>query len=234
MFNQIKSMIWLRTQLFLANPLYLILVILPYTFLVTYQVMFGDDLEFVYTLFTLLPMVYTLTMGQLITSTIAEEKEKNNLEELQFAGIKETTYIFTSLFYPFLFGLLGIILMPILGGGLPLDASYLSYLIINMLTGVAISLIFLVIAMIAKSVNQGQLIAIPIMVITLFLPVGSLNNEAINELVSYTYMGSYVELFQNSTNSLFSSISFLSLIVWIILLFGINIISYKKFIKGNN
>lgn len=233
MFNQIKSMIWLRTQLLLANPLYLILVILPYTFLITYRVMFGEDLEFIYTLFTLLPMVYTLTMGQLITSTIAEEKEKNNLEELQFAGIKETTYILASLFYPFLFGLLGIVLMPILGGELGFDDNYLSYLTTNILTSISISLIFLIIAMVAKSVNQGQLLAIPIMIITLFLPVGSLNNEAINGFAKYTYMGSYIELFKNPADSLFSSINFLSLVLWIIILFGINIVCYKKFIKNH-
>lgn len=233
MFNQVKSLIWLRTQLLLANPLYLILVILPYIFLITYEIMFGDDLDSIYTLFILLPIIYSLTMGQLITSIISEEKEKNNLEELQFSGIKGSAYIFSSLFYPFLFGLVGIILMPILGGELNFSASYLSYLIINILTAISIALIFLIIAMSAKSVNQGQLIAIPIMLIILFLPLGSLSNESINEFAAYTFMGSYVDLFQNSANSLFSSIEFLSLIVWIIILFVINILCYKKFIKNH-
>lgn len=184
MFNQVKSLIWLRTQLFLANPLYLVLVILPYIFLITYEIMFGDDLDSIYTLFILLPIVYTLTMGQLLTSTIAEEKEKNNLEELQFSGIKDNAYIFSSLFYPFLFGLVGIILMPILVGESTFSTIYLDYLIVNILTAISIALIFLIIAMIAETVNQGQLIAIPIMLIILFLPLGSLSNENINEFTT--------------------------------------------------
>ncbi|QTJ55626.1 ABC transporter permease [Dolosigranulum pigrum] len=226
MFKRFKNILWLRIKQYISNPMYIILIALPYLFLWLYDLLIGDMVGADDLLFTVLPLLYTLTMGQLISSIVSEEKEYNNLMELQYSGVKGPEYILSTILYPLLLGILGIALLPMVIGGISeIDISYLSYYTINFLTAMCFALIYISIGMFSETVNQSQIIAIPIMIVTLFLPMGAAYNNTVYEFTRFSFMGSFVELYNDSGN-IFGSTSFISLLIWIVGLFVLALVSF--------
>ncbi len=227
MYRQTVSLIWLRSKLLLSNPQYMVLILLPYLFIFIYNYLLGSSLSDEYIVFMTLPILFTIGSGQILSSIISEEKEKNNLKELQLSGVKELAYICSSVLFPLLFSILGIVLFPIILTDIEFSSSYF---IINILTAITVILMFLIVGTISQSVTQAQIYTFPLLLLTMFLPILSVVNDTISKLAKYTYMSAYIELFDEVNNSIYTSSSFFILIVWIILLFIISVICYKKFI----
>lgn len=229
MVNRISSMIWLRTQQLISNMQYLILVVMPYGFAYLYKAFLsegGGSSEYI--LFMCLPMLFSISMGNLLTSIIAEEKEKNNLKVLSLSGISGPEYIIGSLFYPILIGISGIILMPLMLGEITLANDYIDYLIISVITAGIIALINLLVAINVNTLNQAQIISLPIMLLTMLLPMLSLMDSTVKTINQYTFMGSFTELFIGESTSLYSKPTFLTLIIWLVVLILLNLWGYRR------
>lgn len=234
--NKITDLIWLRTQQLLSNAQYLILLLMPYGFALLYKYFFsegGDGSNYI--LFTCLPMLFGISMGTFITSIIAEEKEKNNLKELRLSGVTGLEYIIGSLFYPTIIGISGIVLMPLLIGNVEFVNGYGNYLIISLVTAIVITLINLFIALNVSNLNQGQIISLPVIMIIMFLPMFSLMDSTIATINEYSFMGSFTELFLETSESTFTNQTFYILIIWIVVLVLLNIFTFNtKFNKNKS
>ena len=125
---------------------------------------------------------------------------------------------------------LGILFFPML---LPSIEYSFKYFIITIITSIIITLLFLIIGTISNSVTQSQIFAFPLLLLTMFLPILSLNSETIAEIAKYTYMGGYNELFNSSYNTLYTSLPFFMLIIWFIAVMIISMFCYKKFVFKN-
>lgn len=227
--NKIASLIWLRKQQLLSNAQYLILIFMPYVFALLYKYFFsegetGND----FIVFICLPMLFGISMGTLVTSVIAEEKEKNNLRVLSLSGITGTEYIISSLFFPALIGISGIILMPLIIGNIEFINGYGNYLVISLITAMVIALINLFISVCVSTLNQAQIISLPVMMLTMFLPMFSLMDSTVKTINQYSFMGSFTELFFESSESIFTKQSFYILLIWLVLLILLNIVGFRK------
>src|SRR5574338_702267 len=102
-----------------------------------------------------LNFVYSITSGSFVSMMIGEEKEKKNLRTLILSGVKMQEYIFSILFYPFLFSIFTCIFFPIFFGvSIP---SWPIYLIIAISTSLIFILANLSIGLLAKSQMHASL-----------------------------------------------------------------------------
>lgn len=230
--NKVRSIIWLRGQQLITSSQYLILIIMPYIFAWIYKYLLPENqIDDNFILFVCLPMLFSISVGSLIASIVAEEKEKNNLKGLYLAGVSNLEYVIGSLFFPVIIGILGIILIPVLIGKTDFE-NYAIYFLISLLTAIAILLVNLLIGIKSKTLSQAQIITMPIMMITMLLPLFTTFNETITKYIKYTYIGSFTEMFQTPNSFLFKDTSFYALLIWIVLLISLNLWSFKK-IKFN-
>lgn len=227
--NRLTSLIWLRSQQLISNPQYLILIFMPYVFTFIYKYLFseeGSDQSFI--VLICLPMLFGISLGNLITSTIAEEKEKNNLRGLILAGVTGIEYIISSLFFPAVLGVLGIILIPVLIGNVQFVNGYGNYLMISLITALVIALINLLIGLNVKTVNQAQIISLPIMMLTMLLPMLSLVDPVVERINEYSFMGSFAKLFSQDFNPIHTNPAFYILLIWLAIFLVLNTISFKN------
>lgn len=226
MFKNFKALLWLRIRIYITNPQYLILLILPYVFLFLYNYFLGSELSNKYILFIILPLLFSMVLGQFITTLIAEEKEKNNLKELKLSNVSSISYIGSSLMLPLLFVIINIFVFPIiLGEGM---ISF-NYYLVSILTALTIALLYLVLALFVNTINQAQIISIPVMLLIIFLPMISPINDNIAKITTYTFMGGFVDIFSDSQELYkFQSTGIISLSIWLITLLLITVYVYRK------
>ena len=177
-----------------------------------------DDQGSISIVFMCLAMSFSFSIGNMISNTISEEKEKNNLKTLILSGVTGTEYIFATLFYPIIFGITSIVILPILAGA-DLDQQYFSYIVISILTAIAVVLINLLVGIFSETQSKAQINSLPIMFTTA--------NETLATINEYSFMGSYTGFFANLKSSPFGEKSFVILVVWILVLFVANMIVFK-------
>lgn len=212
------SIFWLRNQLLLANAQYTVLIILPYIFAWIYKYLIPQNqIEDNFILLICLPMLFSMSVGNLISSIVSEEKEKNNLKELYLSGLSHFEYVIGSLIHPVFIAIAGIILIPILIGKTNFE-NYSTYFIVSLLTGIAILLANLLIGILSKSLSQAQIIGVPLMMGTMLLPLFNNFNEHISNYIDYTYIGGFINLLQSPEDFSLNSLSLYALLTWLIIL----------------
>lgn len=227
MFNKIRSLVWLRTNMLQTNKNLLIQILMPYVLCLCYKKFMNmDDQGSISIVFMCLAMSFSFSIGNMISNTISEEKEKNNLKTLILSGVTGTEYIFATLFYPIIFGITSIVILPILAGA-DLDQQYFSYIVISILTAIAVVLINLLVGIFSETQSKAQINSLPIMFITTLLPMFTTANETLATINEYSFMGSYTGFFANLKSSPFGEKSFVILVVWILVLFVANMIVFK-------
>ncbi|MDK6805786.1 ABC transporter permease [Aerococcus sp. UMB7834] len=228
MLRQSQILLKLRLKIYQTNFQYLIAVLAPYLFVLIYQMIFdSDQLSGDYQLFMILPLLYSITLGQMITPVISEEKEKDNLKELQLSNVSGVAYLFSSLFFPVLLTLLGLILIPLFLG-VPYSVNYF---IVSILTGIILSLLYLIISLACRSVNEAQAIAIILILIIMLFPMVSAINETIADFTHFTFLSLFTSYFMEEFNQIWQTSSFWISLVWLLALLAISHFFYKRVVK---
>lgn len=237
MFNQLKSLLWLRKRVIKSNKTIILQILLPLGFAFLYKHI--NEIQGTLTnsmkvnlLGLCLALSLSLSVGNPISTIVSEEKEKNILRTLFLSGVNSTNYILSVLFYPVLISLVMTTAIPKILE-LNIETHYGPFLIISFGTALVIMLINLFIGLISKTQVSAQVISLPVSMISMFIPMLSGISKDFDNVVKYSYMGlftksiSQLETFKWQ-NQVASS---LSLLAWLLLFTALTILQSKRLRK---
>lgn len=215
MFRRINALLWSRMQMILANKMISIYLVMPILMVVLYQYMFKgrEEMENMI-LFMVLPMVPAF-LGYLLPTVLGEEAEKNNQRSLRLAGVKSWEYVLASLMIPFLVNLVYLIVLPFY---LQVDWDKLGwqYIPVMFVTTLVVFFIFMGFALVSDTQARATIGAMPIMMVTMLLPMFSMLDETVEKIIGFTYLGSYSVYSQKLVDYQLSDKSFLFLLLWLV------------------
>ena len=221
MFNQLKSLLWLRKRVIKSNKTIILQILLPLGFAFLYKHIYEiqgslNNSMKVNLLVNCLALSLSLSVGNPISTIVSEEKEKNILRTLFLSGVNSTNYILSVLFYPVLISLVMTTAIPRILE-LNIENNYGAYLII----------------LISKTQVSAQVISVPVTMISMFIPMLSGISKDFDNVTKYSYMG----LFSKSISQLETFkwqdqvASSLSLLVWLLLFTALTILQSKRLRK---
>ncbi|HCZ39287.1 MAG: ABC transporter permease [Brochothrix thermosphacta] len=227
---RIKALIWLRTNIIWSNKNMLLLIAMPFMMSIFYgKWMVIPEEQRLAILLMCLAMSFAFAAGNMVVNFIAEEKEKNNLRALMLAGINSFEYIAATLFFPVIIGLIALVAVPQLTG----TAKYLKgnvgpYMLLGLMTMLVVVLLNLMIAIASKTQTQAQITALPITLMTTFLPMVAGIHPVLQVINNYTFMGDFTLFFNNlSIGKVSQSPPYVSCI-WLISLIILNVLLFKR------
>ena len=237
MFNQLKSLLWLRKRVIKSNKSIILQILFPLGFAFLYKYIYEiqgslNNSMKVTLLLNCLTLSLSLSVGNPISTFVSEEKEKNILRTLFLSGVNSTNYILSVLFYPVLISLVMTTAIPRILE-LNIENNYGAYLIISLATSLVMMLINLFIGLISKTQVSSQVISVPVTLISMFIPILSGISKDFDSVVKYSYMG----LFTKSIGQLETFewqdqvASSLSLLVWLLLFTSLIILQSKRLRK---
>ncbi|WP_368404556.1 ABC transporter permease [Streptococcus salivarius] len=237
MFNQLKSLLWLRKRVIKSNKTIILQILLPLEFAFLYKHIYEiqgslNNSMKVSLLVNCLALSLSLSVGNPISTIVSEEKEKNILRTLFLSGVNSTNYILSVLFYPVLISLVMTTAIPRILE-LNIENNYGAYLIILLATSLVMMLINLFIGLISKTQVSAQVISLPVTMISVFIPMLSGISKGFDNVTKYSYMG----LFSKSISQLETFkwqdqvASSLSLLVWLLLFTALTILQSKRLRK---
>lgn len=228
MFKRLSALIWSRKEVVLVNKMVVTNLFMPLLMVLLYQFMFkGQENMEKAILLMVLPMVPSF-IGYLLPTLVSEEAEKNNQRSLRLAGVKSWEYVLASLVFPFLLNLVYILALPFY---LKVSFSDLgtSYFPVMMVSSVVIFLLFMMVALLVDSQSRAGIVAMPIMMVTSFLPLFTNLDKGLEKLGLLTYMGAYTDYSQKLTDYSLGNTSFLVLLAWlVVVLFGVIYVTKRK------
>ena len=175
MFNQFKSLLWLRKRVIKSNKTIILQILLPLGFAFLYKHIYeiqgslNNSMKF-NLLVNCLALSLGSSVGNPISTIVSEEKEKNILRTLFLSGVNSRNYILSVLFYPVLISLVMTTAIPRILE-LNIENNYSAYLIISLATALVIMLINLFIGLISKTQVSAQVISLPVTMIRMFIPM---------------------------------------------------------------
>lgn len=214
MLRRLRALLWSRKEMILANKVVVTNLFMPLLMTSLYQFMFkGREGANLLVLLMVLPLTASL-VGYTLPTLVSEEAEKNNQASLRLAGVKNWEYLVASLFMPFVLSCLYLFLLPLY---LKLDWSELGllYFPVTILTTVVIFLLFTTVALLMDSQSRASIAAMPIMLLTAFLPVFGNLDKNLEKFVSFSYMGAFADYQQDLSHYSLTNGSFLTLLVWL-------------------
>lgn len=226
--NTIKSLIGLRSKLIIKNSNILVLILMPLIFSILYNEILSNGENGMQILFISLSFTFSFAVGTLITTTIAEEKEKNNLKSLKLIGVKSLDYILATLFYPIVLSIISILGYPFLVDYIDLNGIYVEYFVVSSFTALACILFYFLIASFSDTQSKAQINSILAMTVIVLIPMFASLNDIFETINKYTFMANFTEFFAGGSTSILQTQSFLILIIWIFGLFIVDIFVYKK------
>ena len=175
-------------------------------------------------------MVLSMGSGYMVSIMIAEDKEKRNLKSLILSGVTATEYTFSMLVLPILIMLFAMIVLPIY---LKVDVSgYLfSYAIYLLLATICIIFLNLLIGAVSDTQSKAQVYSIFPMFIVSFLPMIALQNDTVQKLLDYSFIGPLVGLLKEGGGEL-SLGNLCLLLVWVLVLGLVSLFVLKNSYKG--
>lgn len=201
-------------------------LLLPYMLLFLYKNMMGDQASGMELMFVCLSTAISMSVGSMVSTIIAEEKEKNNLKTLILSGVRYHEYIMSVLIHPLIVTLITIISFPIITE-VNLKNRYLEYVAVVILTSLAVVLINLCIGLISNTQAKAQFNSLPVLFTVSLLPMFSGIKEGLKEVVDYTFMGAYTDFFTQEKFQLASQ-SIKTLVIWNIGLLVLTVFALKK------
>ena len=231
MFRKLNALLWLRLQVLISNSTLLASLLMPFGTAVLYNEFLNKDGQLsLFLLSASLTMVLSMGSGYMVSIMMAEDKEKRNLKSLILSGVTATEYTFSMLVLPILIMLLAMIVLPIY---LKVDVSgYLfAYAIYLLLATICIIFLNLLIGAVSDTQSKAQVYSIFPMFIVSFLPMIALQNDTVQKLLDYSFIGPLVGLLKEGGGEL-SLGNLCLLLVWVLVLGLVSLFVLKNSYKG--
>ena len=217
MFRKLNALLWLRLQVLISNSSLLATLLLPFGLAVLYNEFLNKSGELsTYFLSMSLTMVLSMGSGYMVSIMMAEDKEKRNLKSLILSGVTATEYTFSMLILPLLIMLLGMILLPIY---FKVDVSgyLLAYVIYLVLAAISVIFLNLLIGAVSDTQSKAQVYSMFPVFIVSFLPMIALQNDTVQKVLDYSFIGPIVNLLNKKGGEIsFSNIGML--LAWVLVL----------------
>jgi len=231
MFRKLNALLWLRLQVLISNSTLLATLLLPFGLAVLYNEFLNKSGELsTYFLSMSLTMVLSMGSGYMVSIMMAEDKEKRNLKSLILSGVTATEYTFSMLILPLLIMLLGMILLPIY---FKVDVSgyLLAYVIYLVLAAISVIFLNLLIGAVSDTQSKAQVYSMFPVFIVSFLPMIALQNDTIQKVLDYSFVGPIVNLLNKKGGEIsFSNIGML--LAWVLVLGIANLFVLKNSYKA--
>ncbi|MFU0724656.1 ABC transporter permease [Streptococcus sp. IMAU11622] len=231
MFRKLNALLWLRVQVLISNSTLLATLLLPFGLAVLYNAFMNKNGELSTFLLSMsLTMVLSMGSGYMVSIMMAEDKEKRNLKSLILSGVTATEYTISMLVLPLLIMLLGMILLPVY---LKVDVSgYLvAYVIYLILATISVIFLNLLIGAVSNTQSKAQVYSIFPMFIVSVLPMIALQNDTIQKVLDYSFVGPIVNLLNQKGGEIsFSNIGML--LAWVLVLGIANVFVLKNSYKA--
>ena len=231
MFRKLNALLWLRLQVLISNSSLLATLLLPFGLTVLYNEFLNKNGQLsLFFLSASLTMVLSMGSGYMVSIMMAEDKEKRNLKSLLLSGVTATEYTFSMLVLPILIMLLAMIVLPIY---LKVDLSgYLfAYAIYLLLATISIIFLNLLIGAVSDTQSKAQVYSIFPMLIVSFLPMIALQNDTVQKVLDYSFIGPLVGLLKEGGDEL--SLGNLGLLLaWVLVLGLASLFVLKNSYKG--
>lgn len=231
MFRKLNALLWLRLQVLISNSTLLATLLMPFGIAVLLNEFLNKNGEVsLFLLSASLTMVLSMGSGYMVSIMMAEDKEKRNLKSLILSGVTATEYTFSMLVLPILIMLLAMIVLPIY---LKVDvSSYLfAYVIYLLLATISIIFLNLLIGAVSDTQSKAQVYSIFPMLIVSFLPMIALQNDTVQKLLDYSFIGPLVGLLKEGGGEL--SLGNLGLLLsWVLVLGLACLFELKNSYKG--
>ena len=231
MFRKLNALLWLRLQVLISNSTLLATLLMPFGIAVLLNEFLNKNGEVsLFLLSASLTMVLSMGSGYMVSIMMAEDKEKRNLKSLILSGVTATEYTFSMLVLPILIMLLAMIVLPIY---LKVDLSgYLfAYVIYLILATISIIFLNLLIGAVSDTQSKAQVYSIFPMLIVSFLPMIALQNDTVQKLLDYSFIGPFVGLLKEGGGEL--SLGNLGLLLsWVLVLGLACLFELKNSYKG--
>ena len=219
MFRKLNALLWLRLQVLISNSSLLAILLMPFGIAVVYNEFLNKNGQLsLLLLSSSLTMVLSMGSGYMVSIMMAEDKEKRNLKSLILSGVTATEYTFSMLVLPILIMLLAMIVLPIY---LKVDVSgYLfAYVIYLLLATISIIFLNLLIGAVSDTQSKAQVYSIFPMLIVSFLPTIASQNDTVQKLLDYSFIGPFVGLLKEGGGEL--SLGNLGLLLLWVLVLGL-------------
>jgi len=231
MFRKLNALLWLRLQVLISNSSLLATLLMPFGIAVLLNEFSNKNEQLsLFLLSASLTMVLSMGSGYMVSIMMAEDKEKRNLKSLILSGVTATEYTFSMLVLPILIMLLAMIVLPIY---LKVDVSgYLfAYAIYLLLATICIIFLNLLIGAVSDTQSKAQVYSIFPMLIVSFLPMIALQNDTVQKLLDYSFIGPLVGLLKEGGGEL--SLGNLGLLLaWVLVLGLASLFVLKNSYKG--
>ena len=231
MFRKLNALLWLRLQVLISNSTLLATLLLPFGLAVLYNEFLNKSGELsTYFLSMSLTMVLSMGSGYMVSIMMAEDKEKRNLKSLILSGVTATEYTFSMLILPLLIMLLGMILLPIY---FKVDVSgyLLAYVIYLVLAAISVIFLNLLIGAVSDTQSKAQVYSMFPVFIVSFLPMIALQNDTVQKVLDYSFIGPIVNLLNQKGGEIsFSNIGML--LAWVLVLGIANLFVLKNSYKA--
>lgn len=231
MFRKLNALLWLRVQVLISNSTLLATLLLPFGLAVLYNEFLNKSGELsTYFLSMSLTMVLSMGSGYMVSIMMAEDKEKRNLKSLILSGVTATEYTFSMLILPLLIMLLGMILLPIY---FKVDVSgyLLAYVIYLVLAAISVIFLNLLIGAVSDTQSKAQVYSMFPVFIVSFLPMIALQNDTVQKVLDYSFVGPIVNLLNKKGGEIsFSNIGML--LAWVLVLGIANLFVLKNSYKA--
>ena len=231
MFRKLNALLWLRLQVLISNSTLLATLLMPFGLTVLYNEFLNKSGELTMSLLSMsLTMVLSMGSGYMVSIMMAEDKEKRNLKSLILSGVTATEYTFSMLVLPLLIMLLGMILLPIY---LKVDLSgyLLAYVIYLVLATISVIFLNLLIGAVSDTQSKAQVYSLFPMLIVSFLPMIASQNDTVQKVVDYSFIGPIANLLNKKGGEIsFSNIGML--LSWVVVLGIANLFVLKNSYKG--
>ena len=217
MFRKLNALLWLRLQVLISNSTLLATLLMPFGIAVLLNEFLNKNGEVsLFLLSASLTMVLSMGSGYMVSIMMAEDKEKRNLKSLILSGVTATEYTFSMLVLPILIMLLAMIVLPIY---LKVDVSgYLfAYAIYLLLATICIIFLNLLIGAVSDTQSKAQVYSIfPMLIVSFLLTIAS-QNDTVQKLLDYSFIGPFVGLLKEGGGEL--SLGNLGLLLsWVLVL----------------
>ena len=231
MFRKLNALLWLRVQVLISNSSLLATLLMPFGIAVLYNEFLNKSGELsTYFLSMSLTMVLSMGSGYMVSIMMAEDKEKRNLKSLILSGVTATEYTFSMLILPLLIMLLGMILLPIY---FKVDVSgyLLAYVIYLVLAAISVIFLNLLIGAVSDTQSKAQVYSMFPVFIVSFLPMIALQNDTVQKVLDYSFIGPIVNLLNKKGGEIsFSNIGML--LAWVLVLGIANLVVLKNSYKA--